>query len=183
MSAPPTPRCACCTPPFARAHGRRGLLGLAAAGLSAAALPARAGNGTAYDSMLLTCIDPRFIDIVDHWMEGQGLKGKYSRFAIAGASIGVVAPTFERWAPAFWDNLAASIDMHHIKRVIVMNHRDCGAAELAFGAASIASREAETALHRRIFASFQAQLTLRQPKAAFLGGLIGLDGSFDRLAG
>lgn len=170
--------CPCCTPTL----GRRALFA-AAAGL-AAALPgaARAGNGTSYDSMLLTCIDPRFIDIVDHWMEGQNLKGKYSRFAIAGASIGVVAPTFERWAPAFWDNLAASVDMHHIKRVIVVNHRDCGAAELAFGAESIASREAETALHRRVFASFQAQLTLRQPKAAFLGGLIGLDGRFDRLA-
>ena len=174
--------CACCRPPSA---GRRDFMGLAAATLGAAALPraARAGNGTDYDSMLLTCIDPRFIDIVDHWMADQNLKGKYSRFAIAGASIGVVAPAFERWAPAFWDNLAASIELHHIKRVIVMNHRDCGAAELAFGAESIANREAETALHRRIFASFQAQLTLRQPKAAFLGGLIGLDGRFDQLAG
>ena len=182
MFASSTPRCACCPPNLT---GRRGLMGLAAAGLASAALPraARAGNGTDYDSMLLTCIDPRFIDIVDHWMADQNLKGKYSRFAIAGASIGVVAPAFERWAPAFWDNLAASIELHHIKRVIVMNHRDCGAAELAFGAEAIANREAETALHRRIFASFQAQLTLRQPKAAFLGGLIGLDGRFDRLAG
>jgi hypothetical protein len=50
--------------------------------------------------------------------------------------------------------------------VIGMNRGDCGAAEYVFGAISIAKRDAEPALHRCLFASFQAQFAQRQPKAA-----------------
>jgi carbonic anhydrase len=180
------PTCACCTSPLGRPHllARRGMLGLAAGLLGVAALGrgARAADGTTYDSMLLTCIDPRFVTSVYGWMDGQNLKGQYSQFAIAGASIGVVAPAFAGWAPAFWDNLAASIQLHGIKRVMVVNHRDCGAAKIAFGAEAVATRDAETALHRRVFAEFAAQLAQKQPKMAVGGGLIGLDGTLERLA-
>jgi carbonic anhydrase len=178
--------CACCTPPMARPHhlARRGMLGLAAGLLGAAALPGRtrAADGTAYDAMLLTCIDPRFVTSVNGWMDSQKLRGQYSQFAIAGASIGVVAPAFAGWAPAFWDNLAASIQLHSIKRVMVVNHRDCGAAKIAYGAEAVATRDAETALHRRVFAEFGAQLAQRQPRMALAGGLIGLDGTVESLA-
>lgn len=183
---PPIPSCACCAPPFVRSHGiaRRGVLGLAAGLLGAAALGrgARAADGTAYDSMLLTCIDPRFVTSVNGWMDGQKLRGQYSQFAIAGASIGVVAPAFASWAPAFWDNLAASIQLHSIKRVMVVNHRDCGAAKIAYGADAVATRDAETALHRRVFAEFRDQLAQKQPRMAIGGGLIGLDGTLESLA-
>lgn len=178
--------CACCAPPFVRSHAmrRRGVLGLAAGLLGAAALSrgSAASDGTAYDSMVLTCIDPRFVSPVGTWMEGQHLKGQYSQFAIAGASIGVVAPSFATWAPAFWDNLAASIQLHSIKRVMVVNHRDCGAAKLAYGAGAVATRESETALHRKVFAEFTAQLAQKQPKMGIAGGLMALDGTLEPLA-
>ena len=87
-----------------------------------------------YEAMLLTCIDPRFPEPTIKYMESRHMVGKYSQFTFAGASIGVVAPAFKTWAPAFWDNLAASIQLHHIPKVIAMNHRDCGAAKIAYGA-------------------------------------------------
>ena len=132
--------------------------------------------------MLLTCIDPRFVTTVNGWMDTQHLKGQYSQFAIAGASIGVVAPAFAGWAPAFWDNLGASMQLHKIKRVMVVNHRDCGAAKIAYGADAVASRDAETALHRKVFAEFKAQLAQKQPSMGIAGGLIGLDGTLESLA-
>jgi len=46
---------------------------------------------------------------------------------IAGAAIGVVSPKFADWHKAFWDNLAVTIELHHIKKVIAIDHRDCGA--------------------------------------------------------
>ena len=81
--------CSCCGP----ALGRRSLL--AASGLlagSALLSRARAEDGTKYEAMLLTCIDPRFVTPVFKWMDGRGLDGKYSRFGIAGAGVGAVAP-------------------------------------------------------------------------------------------
>ena len=174
--------CGCCpSGGFRPGLGRRGMLGLAAGLLSAAAFApgARAADGTAYDSMLLTCIDPRLVSPVNAWMDGQGLKGKFSQFAIAGASIGVVAPSFAGWAPAFWDNLAASIQLHKISRVVVVNHRDCGAAKIAYGEPAVASRDAETALHRKVFADFAAQVAQKQPALKVNGGLMALDGSIE----
>ena len=66
------------------------------------------------------------------------LTGKYSQFVFAGAAIGVVAPAFKDWHKAFWDNLAATIQLHNIKKVIAINHRDCGAAKIAYGEAAVA---------------------------------------------
>ena len=72
--------CPCCTPPTSmpprtlaprtlapRTLARRGMFGLAAGLATAAMLPrtARAADGTAYDSMLLTCIDPRLVSPVN----------------------------------------------------------------------------------------------------------------------
>jgi len=180
---PPT-GCACCAPPFIRAHapGRRVMLGLAAGLIGAAALPRAARATTTYDSMLLTCIDPRFVAPVGAWMDSQGLKGKFSQFAIAGAAVGVVAPSFATWSPAFWDNLGASIQLHGIKRVVVVGHRDCGAAKIAYGAEAVATPAAETALHRRVFAEFTTQLAAKQPTMGIAGGLMALDGSVERFA-
>src|SRR5262249_49526533 len=65
-----------------------------------------------YEAMVLSCIDPRFPELTLNYMKGRGMLGKYSQFVIAGASIGVVAPAFQDWHKAFWDNLAASIQLH-----------------------------------------------------------------------
>jgi hypothetical protein len=72
-------------------------------------------------------------------MESRRMVGKYSQCTFAGASIGVVAPAFKTWAVAFWDNLAASMQLHHIPNVIAMNNRDCGAAKIAYGADKVAN--------------------------------------------
>ncbi len=171
--------CLCCPP----ALGRRGMLSLA---MGAVALPflapkARAEDGTVFDSMLLTCIDPRFVTPVNGWMATRGLAGKFSQFAIAGAPVGVVAPAFSAWHTAFWDNLGASIQLHKITRVIAVSHRDCGAAAIAYGDASIATRDAETALHRRVFGEFKAELAKRQPTMRVEGTLMALDGTVETL--
>ena len=53
----------------------------------------------------------------------------------------MVAPASAKWHETFWDNLAASIGLHGIKSVIAIDHRDCGAARIAYGDASVATHE------------------------------------------
>src|ERR1700744_5339127 len=86
-----------------------------------------------YDAMLLTCIDPRFPEPTIKYMEGRNLVGKYSQFTFAGAAIGATAPKFKGWHETFWQNLSASIELHTIPKVIALDHRDCGAARIAYG--------------------------------------------------
>ncbi|HTV90026.1 MAG TPA: carbonic anhydrase [Stellaceae bacterium] len=137
---------------------------------------AHAASGD-YEAMVLACIDPRMQAPVFDYLKKRGLMGQYSQFTIAGAAIGVVAPKFAAWHQTFWDNLAVSSELHQIKRVIAIDHRDCGAAKLAYGEASVATPEHETATHRKALAEFRRAVASRHPALAVETGLMALDGS------
>jgi hypothetical protein len=159
---------------------RRRFLHLTAGVGLLAAFPALAfaaeGN---YEAMLLTCIDPRFPEPTIKYMEGRNMVGKYSQFSFAGAAIGVVAPAFKAWEPAFWDNLAATIQLHNVPKVIAMNHRDCGAAKIAYGEAAVKDEAAETATHKAALMEFKKQVGEKQPKLTVELGLMALDGKVE----
>ena len=86
-----------------------------------------------YKAMVLSCIDPRFQPIIYNYLKKKKLNGKYSSFTIAGSAIGVTSNKFKKWHKTFWDNLDISIKLHKIKKLIVINHRDCGAAKIING--------------------------------------------------
>lgn len=163
--------CGCAEP------GRRGILGLAAAALGVAALPRGATANTTFDAMLLNCIAPRFTTHSLFFMASQGMRDKYSQFVVAGGPIGAVHPRFAAWHAVFWENLAVSVQLHSIKRVVALTHRDCGAAKLALGDAAVATREAETASHGEQLRAFRAEAARRQPALAVTAGIMDLDGS------
>jgi carbonic anhydrase len=167
--------CSCCIT-------RRGFL--LGAGTAALALLPRfvlAASGK-YEAMILGCIDPRLQEPVRNFAVIHGLVGQYSKFTVAGAAIGVVAPAFAEWHKAFWDNLATSIKLHQIETVIAIDHRDCGAARIAYGDAGVATPEAETATHRAAMAEFRRQVGERQPKLKVETLLMTLDRSFASFA-
>jgi carbonic anhydrase len=172
--------CACCGDLLQARFDRRRFLQLSAGAAIAAALPsiASAAEGQ-YDAMLLTCIDPRFQTPIAGYMAEHMMTGKYSQFTFAGASIGVVAPAFKTWAPAFWDNVAASMQLHHIPKVVVVNHRDCGAAKIAYGADAVKDKAAETETHKAALMEFKKQLAERQPSLQAELNLMAVDGTID----
>jgi carbonic anhydrase len=167
--------CACCHPLTSRV-GRRGLL-FGAAALSLAPRFVLAAEGK-YEAMILGCIDPRLQSPVRDYAVKHELDGKYSQFTIAGAAIAVVAPAFEKWRRAFWDNLATTIKLHDIARVIAIDHRDCGAARIAYGDDSISTPQKEDATHKAVFDKFRKEVGERHPKLKVEALLMALDGSF-----
>ncbi len=177
-------RCTCCADLLLHRFGRRMLFGMAGAAGLAATLPrqVRAAEGH-YDAMLLNCIDPRFPENNIAYMRKREMVGKYSQFVTAGAAIGVVAPAFKDWAPAFWGNLDASIALHHIPKIIAMNHRDCGAAKIAYGADAVNDPATETATHKAALTAFRAEVEKRYDgKLQVETGLMALDGSVEMFA-
>jgi carbonic anhydrase len=175
--------CTCCGDLLASRFNRRNFLQMAGgAGLAAAFPFAALGAEGNYEAMLLTCIDPRFPEPTFNHMKNRDLTGKYSQFSFAGAAIGVVAPAFKTWEPAFWDNLATSIQLHHIPKIIALNHRDCGAAKIAYGADKVANPEIETATHKAALAEFRKLVGERQPGLTIETGLMALDGKVEMFA-
>jgi carbonic anhydrase len=179
MIANPT-ACCCCGDLLRDRFDRRSFMKLGSAAGLAAVFPFMAfGAEGNYDAMVLSCIDPRFPELTLNYMRSRGMLGKYSQFVIAGASIGGVAPAFKDWQKAFWDNLAASMQLHHIPKVIAIDHRDCGAAKIAYGDAKVASPEVETETHKAALMEFRKQVNERQPKLSVETGLMALDGKIE----
>jgi len=175
--------CTCCGDLLAGRFDRRSFLKAAGSAGVLAAFPFAAfGASGNYEAMLLSCIDPRFPAPTLDYMKGRGLLGKYSQFSIAGAAIGVVAPPFKDWHKAFWDNLAATIQLHNISRVVALNHRDCGAARIAYGDGALRTPQGEVDTHRAVFAEFRKQMSERQPKLTVETGLMALDGTVEMLS-
>lgn len=170
--------CSCCTHVFGvRRRTVFGLGGAMAATLLASA-PARAAAGN-YEATLINCIDPRFVRHSARYMSTRGLEGRFSHFVIAGGPVAAVDPYFASWHQAFWDNLAVSMDLHRIRRIVALTHRDCGAAKLAFGEAAMANPRAETAAHRASLLEFAAAVRRRHPALIVEGGLTGPAGDVE----
>ena len=182
--APDAP-CETCATLISRALGRRRLLALGAGalatalpGFASAQQPAPAQQpARSYEAMLLMCIDPRFVRLTNTYMERRNLMDHYSQFALAGAAAGVVAPRFQAWHQTFWENLAATIQLHSINAVIAINHRDCGAVKIAYGPNSISTPERETALHRDIMGKFRREAVRRHRTIRVETLLMALDGT------
>ena len=115
-----------------------------------------------YEAMVLSCMDPRFQPKVYKYLKTKKLTGKYSAFTIAGAAIGVTHKKFKKWHSTFIDNLSTSIKLHKIKKIIVINHEDCGAAKIVNGKKKLNSI-IENKIHKESFKKIKKVLNSRFP--------------------
>jgi len=115
-----------------------------------------------YEAMVLSCIDPRFQAKVFNHLKRKKLTGKYSAFTIAGAAIGVTHKKFKKWHSTFWDNLDTSIKLHKISKLIVLNHKDCGAAKMVNKEKKFNSL-IENKIHKESFINLKNKLKKKYP--------------------
>tara|TARA_B100000073_G_C23505603_1_gene481582 strand:+ start:124 stop:525 length:402 start_codon:yes stop_codon:yes gene_type:complete len=120
-------------------------------------------KGKNYKAMVLSCIDPRFQPKVFNYLKKKKLTGKYSSFTIAGAAIGVTSSKFKKWHSTFWQNLETSITLHKIKKLIVLNHQDCGAAKIINGKKPF-NLNIEKKIHVKSFKLIKQKLKKKFPK-------------------
>ena len=124
--------------------------------------------------MVLSCIDPRFQPIIYNYLKKKKLNGKYSSFTIAGAAVGVTANKFKKWHKPFWDNFDTSVKLHKIRKLIVINHRDCGAAKIVNRKKKFSNTN-ETNVHRNSFQKIKKIFKKKYPKLKIELKLISLN--------
>ena len=127
-----------------------------------------------YKAMVLSCIDPRFQPIVYNYLKKKRLIGKYSSFTIAGSAVGVTANRFKKWHKVFWENFDMSVKLHNIKKLIVINHRDCGAAKIINGKKEFSTVN-ETKVHKTSFQKLKKIFKKKYPKLSIELKIISLN--------
>jgi hypothetical protein len=156
------------------ALSRRSLFGMGVAGAAMMAAPQLAfaqKPSVTYEAMMMNCIDPRFQVSAAAFMGGNGWQNLYSQFTIAGGPIAAVVDSdpFKTWQKAWWENLAISIQLHQVKRVVGLCHRDCGAAALAYGDKIKTDPAFETLKLTEALKAFRAEVKKRHGLDAELG--------------
>ena len=124
--------------------------------------------------MVLSCIDPRFQSIVYNYLKKKKLTGKYSSFTIAGSAVGVTANKFKKWHKVFWDNFDTSVKLHNIKKLIVINHRDCSVAKIINGNKDF-SKINELKVHKNSFKQIKTIFRHKYPKLSIELKIISLN--------
>jgi carbonic anhydrase len=82
--------------------------------------------------LLLTCIDYRYAHRITSVMDSMKLTRKYDMFALAGAAAG--ANQNGTWRQTLVEHIRVARQIEHlIDRIIILEHRDCGAYKKFFG--------------------------------------------------
>jgi carbonic anhydrase len=167
-------------------HGeRRAFLRLAALGATAAVggmvmrpLP---GGAAETEILLLSCMDYRLVDEVTRYMDSRGLTNKYDQVILAGAALGATTEKYPAWGQTFWEHLDVAMTLHKIKKVMVINHRDCGAFKVILGKDLAKDPTAETAIHAEVLQRLSGAIRQKHPNLEVELLLMALDGKVETI--
>jgi carbonic anhydrase len=133
------------------------------------------------DVLLLSCMDYRLIDETERYMSSRGLRDKYDHVILAGASLGALTDKYPAWNKTFWEHLDIAIQLHHIHKVIVIDHRDCGAYKVIFGEDFSIDPAKETAIHSDNLKKLHKQIREKYPVLEIELLLMNLDGEIEEV--
>jgi carbonic anhydrase len=127
-------------------------------------------------AMVLSCMDFRFVNDKVNFLNQIGYKDDYSKFVLAGSSLGYNQDTFPEWSKSFDKHVELAKDLHNIDEVIVVDHMDCGAYRILYDNPSM-SKEEEYKLHQKNLHEFKSLINKKFPSLRVTLLLINLDGT------
>ncbi len=133
-------------------------------------------------ALLLSCMDLRLLDEIVRELEPLQLTNRYDHVILAGASLGALTAKYPHWGETFRDHLGLARTLHHIKRVIILDHRDCGAYRMILGLKANAGLDREREVHLGQMQSLRRQVNRSHPDLAVELWLMDLDGSIEDLS-
>ncbi len=136
-------------------------------------------SGPAAEALVLNCIDHRLIGTVTNYLHSRGLEGRYDQISIAGGAIGVMSAQTKSWSETFWQHLDLARKLHGIRKVIVIDHRDCGACKELVGKNCADNREREFGIHRKWMTALANKIRSFRPGLEVELILMDLDGSVE----
>jgi len=135
-------------------------------------------------TLLISCVDFRLRNETERLMRTQlHLTDDYDEVAMPGASLGLTQTGHPHWKETLEDIVALVEQLHKIKRIILLDHRDCGAYKLLIGGEYTKTKALETAIHRKNLLEAKAILEKKFPELKVYTMLIGLDGVVENFHG
>lgn len=115
------------------------------------------------DALITTCIDFRFQKYITDWIAENFEPRTFDRVALAGGVFDL---------DQILKQIEISHRLHHIKKVILINHEDCG----AYGEAGTAEKHAED------LKNAADKIKAQYPELEIVAYYLHLDGAFEEIS-
>jgi hypothetical protein len=132
------------------------------------------------EALVLSCSDFRLNDDVARILEKEGLKEKYDLLVIPGGTLSATNDFFPSWRETFWSGTGILKNLHHFKKVILIDHRDCGAYKMVYGRDLSTNPEEEKKIHMTHSKKLKRQIKKKYPDLKVDIWLVALDGSYEK---
>ena len=119
--------------------------------------------GTA-DALCIMCIDYRLVNGEVSFFNRQfPAPHAYDIVALAGASLAGVLTSFPESVPGFWKQIELAKKLHDIRKVVILDHMQCGAFQQQFNSGKPMEPDAEMAAHRATMRDVRKDFRDRYP--------------------
>lgn len=132
--------------------------------------------------LLLSCMDLRLLDETVAFMDLLGLTNRYDHVILAGASLGATFAGKPHWGETFRDHLALARQLHDIREVLILEHRNCGAYRLLLDLDAAIPPEAEAHAHAVQADRLRGLIGREAPELRVRSYLMDLDGEVGELS-
>ncbi|MDF3047449.1 MAG: hypothetical protein K0R73_567 [Candidatus Midichloriaceae bacterium] len=130
-------------------------------------------------TLLISCVDFRLRDETEALMEKIGLLDSYDEIVMPGASLAVMSEKHKHWAETTKDIIGLLKDLHNIKQIILLDHKDCGAFKVVYGAKKVETDE--ICLHKSVMAAAAKKIQKSFPDLKVYTLIMGLDGTVENI--
>lgn len=133
-------------------------------------------------TLLISCVDFRLRDETHRFMDEElMLLNDYDEMSFPGASLGLVNAKYPHWGQSINEIIGLLKELHNIKRVILLDHRGCGAYNLIVGKDHAETPEKEKQSHQKVLREAKELIQKNFPKLDVNMLLMGLDGVVERI--
>ena len=130
--------------------------------------------------LALSCIDYRLFDSTIELLKKDCHVDAFDHTILPGASLGYNQDTYENWPPTFIDQVDLALKLHHIKKIVVIDHEDCGAYKLFYPELKCKVWH-EREYHIKNIRKFIKRMKKLYPDLLYVGYILNLDGTADRV--
>lgn len=132
-------------------------------------------------TLLISCVDFRLIDETDKLMKQLGLEDDFDKVSLPGASLALVNETYTHWGKTIEDTIEILQELHNIKQIIFLDHRECGAYKKLINQEYLNTKEKETEIHTEILNKARKLIKEKFPQLKVYTFLMGLDGVVEQI--
>jgi hypothetical protein len=133
-------------------------------------------------TLVISCVDFRTQDELERFLVKElGLQSDYDLVSLPGASLAFVEKKYKSWGVTISDTIDVLKKLHKIKRIVFVDHMNCGAYKLIKGPALVTNPESEYKQHVKTLKEAKNKVKALFPDLEVYSFVMFLDGHIEHV--